>query len=113
MRLDEGLSRGARVGPAIVRDERCPARPARVLIVRIGSKLAIEILVLGELVAVQPHAQPGGIGHANRAVLVCQLSAFDDIVFEVVIVGIGGERQVRHHRPQMQHRRELDAELAR
>ena len=48
--------------------------PARVLIVGIGPKLAIELLVLRELVAIEPHAESGPVGHANRAVLVLQLA---------------------------------------
>ena len=58
------------------------------------------------------HAKARPVRDADRAVLVLQLSALDDVVGQVVVVRVGGEGQVRHHRAQMQHRRELNAELA-
>ena len=56
--------------------------------------------------------RPGPVGHANRAVLVRHLAALDDVVGQVVIVRVGGEREIRHDGAEVQHRRELNAELA-
>src|SRR5215472_13517353 len=84
----------ARISPSVVGDERRPAGPSRVLIVRISAQALIELMVLGKLVAVESHAQTRAIRHANRPAFVLHEAAFDDVVREVMIMGIGGERQV-------------------
>ena len=56
---------------------------------------------------------PRPIRHPDRALFVAELSPFDDVVGEMVIMRVRRERQVRHHGSEMQHRRQLNAELAR
>src|SRR4030095_125486 len=102
---NEGLPAIAGIRPAVVWHERRPAGPCRILIVRVVALFAIEVLISGQLLAVETDAKP-------RPLVVWQLSALDDVVGEVVVVRVGSERQVRHHGPEMQHRGQLDAKLA-
>jgi hypothetical protein len=44
-----------RIGPSIVRHERCPARARRILVIRIRPKLAIQLLVLRQFLSIEPH----------------------------------------------------------
>jgi hypothetical protein len=46
-------------------------------------------------------------------VAVGQLAPLDDIVHEVMVVGVGRERQRRQHGSEVEHGGELDTELAR
>src|SRR5215204_5653206 len=85
-RPNEGLSLIFWIGPAIVRHKGRPAGPAWILIIRIGSELSIQLLVLGELAPVEPYAEAGPIRHPNGAVLVTELAAFDDIITQMMVV---------------------------
>jgi len=72
-----------------------------------------ELVVFRELLAVQRNSKARAPRHGQAARFVSHLPARDHIVFEVVIVRIGGEGQVWNDRAQMQHGRELNPELSR
>src|SRR5688572_12827873 len=92
--LREWLRLIGRISPAVIRDEWCPARSAGILVVGIRTELAIQVFVLGQLVAIQPHTESGPVRYTNRAFLVLELSPFDDVVLEMVIVSISRKPQV-------------------
>jgi hypothetical protein len=83
------------------------------LIVWICAESPEELVVLCDAVAIELDTQTRPVRHRYRAVPICELSALDYIIREMVVMRTGGERQVRHYRAQVKHRRELDAELAR
>ena len=57
------------------------SRAARVLVVRVAAELACRVRAyLRELFAIELHAEPGPVGHSDRAVLVLHLPAVDDVV---------------------------------
>ena len=69
-------------------------------------------MIPGHAVAIQRHAQPGGGRHRHRAVAIGPLAAHDHVVHEMMVVGVGGKGQVREDGAEVEHRCELDAELA-
>src|SRR5215217_8212226 len=83
------------VGPAVVRDRRRPAGPERVLVVRVTAQTFVKLGVLGQLVAVEPHAQARPLRDGDGAVLVLERAALDDVVRQVMVVRVGREREVR------------------
>src|ERR1051325_1314850 len=89
-----GRARVRGVGPAVVRDGRRPARPERVSVIRITAQTFVSLGVLGQLVAVEPHAQARPRRHGDGALLVLERAALDDVVREVMIMRVGRERQV-------------------
>src|SRR5262245_45282074 len=101
-----------RISPAVVGDERRPAGTTGVLIIRISAEALVELVVLGEFVAVESDAEARTIGHSDGAAFIFHEAAFDDVVGEVMVVGVGGKGQVRNDGAQMQHGRKLNAELA-
>src|SRR3954471_23325994 len=111
--VNEGLPVVAGIGPAGIRHEWRPARAARILIVPVVAHLAVELRVFRELLPVEFYTKAGAVGNAHRPALVLQLPALDDVVNEVVIVRVGRKREVRDDSSEMQHRRQLNAELAR
>src|SRR5512143_1728771 len=88
------ISAFGRRGPPVVRQERRPAWPAWVLVVRIRPQLAVERGVLRDLVAIQSDPEPRSRWHGNGAVLVGELPALDDVVGEVMVVRVRSETQV-------------------
>src|SRR5690554_1243824 len=100
------------IGPPIVGNERIPAGPAGVTVVYVVADLTVVLRVPPYALVIQFDPEAWAVGYGDGAVLVDHLSAGDHVVAEVVIVGVGGERQVGHHRAEMQHGRELDAELS-
>src|SRR5688572_10492570 len=102
-----------RIRPPVVRNQRCPPWPRRILIVGIRAEFAIQIFVLGQLLPIEPHAQTRTIWHSNRALLVLELPAFNEVIFEMVIVRIGRKPKIRYDSAEVKHRRQLHAELAR
>jgi hypothetical protein len=94
-------------------NQRCPSRSQWILIVWICAESLEELVVLCDAVAIELDTQTRRVRHRDRAVAICELSALDYIIHEMVVMRIGGERQVRHYRAQVKHRRELAAELAR
>src|SRR5215472_12582848 len=74
-----------RIGPTIVGDERRPTRAARVLVVRISAEAPVEFVILGELVAIQAHAEAGRVRHADGAAFILHEAAFDDVVGKVMV----------------------------
>src|SRR3954469_8672427 len=91
--VNKGLPVIAGIGPAVVRHERRPAWATRILIVPVVAQFAVESRIFRQLRSIEPHSEPWAVRHSNRAGLVLKLSAFDDVVDEMVIVGIGGERK--------------------
>src|SRR4026209_2661304 len=90
----------ARVGgirPSIVRNGRCPTRSERVLIIRVRTKTLVKLGVLGELVAVELHTEPRTQRHRNGAFLVFEPASLDDVIGEMMIVGVGSKCEVRDH----------------
>jgi len=67
---------------------------------------------LFELVAVERDAEAGTVGNRDRAVAISELAADDDVVDEMVVMRVGRVGQVGQHGAEMQHGRELDAELS-
>ncbi len=65
-----------------------------------------------ELVAVERDAEAGTVGNRDRAVAISELAADDDVVDQMVVMRVGRVGQVGQHGAEMQHGRELDAELA-
>ena len=57
-------------------------------------------------------AEPGSVGHADRALLVAHRPADDHVVGQVMVMRVRRVAEVRHDGAHVQHRRELDAELA-
>src|SRR5215211_1630113 len=82
------------VGPAVVRDRRRPARPERVLVVGVAAQTFVKLSVLGQLVAVEPHAEARPRGHCDGATLVLERAALDDVVGQMMVMGVGREREV-------------------
>ena len=106
------LARVGRIGPAIVRDGGAqPGRPGpgRTDTARARDTARRTARALSRS-SFTPRPGPSGTRIAPFSYL--NLPALDDVVGQVVIVRIGREGQVRHDRAQVQHRRELDAELA-
>ena len=64
-----------------------------------------------DALAIERDAEAWGGRHGHRAVAVLSLAACDHVVHEVMVVRVGGEREVRDDRAEMQHRRELNAQL--
>src|SRR5699024_8973 len=114
-----GVLIGQRLGKAVigvvgevgVRQEREPGGPGRVAVVGVGAQSLVELGVLGDLVPVQAHPQPGFGGYGHAPLAVGALAALDDVVGEVVVVRVGGEDQVGQYGTQVQHRGQLDTEL--
>src|SRR6476660_9843984 len=77
--------------PAIVGDDGCPAGAAWVLIVRVAAEMLVEFAVLAQLFAIEFDAEAGLIGHTDRPVFIPHQASLNDVVREVMIVGIGGE----------------------
>src|SRR3954471_16669479 len=107
--VNKGLPVIAGIGPAVVRHQRRPTWATRILIVPVVAQFAIEIRIFRQLVSVEPHAESWTVRHSNRASVVLQLSPLDDVVHQMVIMSIGGERQVRHNRAEVKHRGQLDS----
>src|SRR5450759_1401316 len=81
--------RVVRIGPLLVGDARVPAGPARVAVVRIAPQLLVERRVTRHSFRVQPDAEARPIRHGNGAVAIRKLAALDDVVGQVVVVGVG------------------------
>src|SRR5690242_16582467 len=73
------------IGPTVIRHERRPAGTCRILIVPVVAQFAIERRVAGELLLIEADPEARPVRDADRPVLVLQLSAFDDVVSQVVI----------------------------
>src|SRR5512143_1347630 len=71
------------IRPVAVGDRRVPPRAPRIAIVRVAAELAIELVVLRELRAVERDPEAVAVGHADRAVRVGHLPAGDHVVDEV------------------------------
>ena len=54
----------------------------------------VEFAVLAELFAIEANAKARCIGDGNRSVLVAQAAAFDDVVRQMMIMRIRGEREI-------------------
>ena len=103
-----------RIGPVGARHLRKPVGPARVAVVGVAAELAGRApRTRATRVAVEPHAEAGPVGHRDGAVTVGQLAAFDHVVGELVVVRVGAKVRFGQDRAEVQHRRELHAELAR
>src|SRR5207237_10652816 len=83
------------IRPAGIGDQRRPARPERVLIVRVGAEPQEGLVVASQALAIEWYAQPGSLRDRERAVAVLQLSTLHDVVQEVVVVRVCGEGEVR------------------
>src|SRR5437588_7715836 len=78
-----------RVGPTIVRDGWRPARPERVLIVRVRSQTLVKLAIFVELIAVESHAQARAFRHGDGPGFIFELAACDDVVRQMMIVRVG------------------------
>src|SRR6266542_3573057 len=101
------------IGPLVIGNERIPAGPAGIAVVRIAAELTEKLVIARELVAVERDTETGRIGHGERAVAIDELAARNHVVGHVVIVRVGGVAEVCHDGTEVQHRRELDAQFAR
>src|ERR1035438_1241019 len=100
------------IGPAVVGNERRPAGTAGIPIVGVAAEALVEFAVLAQFLAVKLDAEAGLIGHADRAVFVAHEAALNDIVPQVMVVGIGGEGEVGDDGAEMEHGGQLNAEFA-
>src|ERR1019366_10829452 len=82
------------IGPAAVGDDRRPAGAAGIPIVGVAAEALVEFAVLVQFLAIKLDAEAGLIGHADSAVFVAHEAALNDIVPQVMVVGIGGEGEV-------------------
>src|ERR1017187_4541670 len=98
------------VGPAVVGNDGGPAGAAGILIVGVAAETLVELGVFAQFFAIELDAEAGLIGDADRAVLVAHEPALNHIVLQVMVVGIGGEGEVRDHGAEMQHGGELNAD---
>ena len=103
----------ARIGPTVIGYNRRPAGARRILIVGISAQPRVQFFVFGQFVSIQLHPKARSGGHLDRAIVVLERTAFNDVIGEMVIMRVGGERQIRQDRAQMEHGGELDAEFAR
>src|SRR5436853_7642871 len=93
----------ARIGPIMIRDQRIPARPAGVAIVRIAAELVEQRVVARKLFAIERNAQSWRVGNADRAVDVTKRSTFDHVVDEMMVMRVGGVAEIGDHGAEMQH----------
>src|ERR1700730_3704925 len=85
------------ISPAIIRDSRRPSRSQRIPIVRIGTEALVKLTVDAELFVIELYAEPRSSRHRDGAVFVLELATGDDVVLEVMIVRVGGERKIRNN----------------
>src|SRR4030095_13704995 len=116
-RLDISIRYGNRtgilwIGPAVVWNQWRPSRTAGILIVGIAAKLPIKVRVLSKLVAVELYAEARPVRHLDRAVFILHQSTLDNVVRELMIVGIGSERKIGQNCSEMQHRRKLNPQFS-
>src|SRR6185312_14081540 len=95
----------------VVGNNRRPIRSPWVPVVWIITQALVQFTVLAQLVAVQLDAETWLRWNGDSAVLVAHRAALDDVISQVVIMGIRGEREVGEDGPQVQHGRQLDAKL--
>src|SRR5665647_3396216 len=100
------------IGPAVVGNDGCPAGAAGVPIVGVAAETLVEFAVLAQFFAIQLDAEAGLIGHTDPAVFVAHEATLNDVVRQVMVVGIGGEGEVGDDRAEMQHGGQLNAEFA-
>src|ERR1039458_4480087 len=98
------------VGPAVVGNDGGPAGAAGILIVGVAAETLVELGVFAQFFAIELDAQAGLIGDADRAVLVTYEASWNLIVLQVMVVGIGGEGEVRELGAEMGPGGELNAE---
>src|ERR1051326_6634915 len=101
-----------RIGPTIIRDQRGPARPAGILIVRIAPQALVKFAVFAQLFTIEFDAQAGSARHFDRTILVLHQTTLDDVVCEMVIVSVRSEGEVRQDGTEMQHGGQLNSEFA-
>src|SRR5215207_114445 len=80
-------------------------------VVEITSQLPVQFRVLSQLVPVEADAEPRRLGDLDAAIPIVELSTLYDVVIEMMVVGVRREGEVWHHGPQVEHCRQLDAEL--
>jgi len=100
------------VGPAFVGNHGVPIWTAGIAIVRVAAQFLIKLSVLADLFAVQFHTEAGSSGDRDRPVFVLHQSTLNDIIGQMVVVGIGGVGEIGYDRPQMEHGCQLDTEFA-
>src|SRR3989442_15628189 len=102
-------SRLARIGPTIIRDCGRPAGPQRILVVGIRAQTPMKLLITREFIVIEFHPKAWSMRHCDRPALVLKFTPRDNVVFEVMIVCVGGERKIRNHRAEVQHGGKLNA----
>src|SRR5262245_32126731 len=100
--------RGVRVAGSY----REPARAFRVAVVGVAAELPVQLGVLTHLVTIEPDAKPRCLWHCDLPVDISEFAAHDNIVHEVMVVGVGGEDHIGQGSAQVQNRGELDAKFA-
>src|SRR5215207_7161980 len=95
------------ISEALLGHQGVTARVSGVPVVRISSKLFVELCVFVQLVPVQADTQPRAIGDLDRPTLVLEPASVYDVVLQMVVVRIGREGEVGEHGPEVQHGSEL------
>lgn len=102
----------AGVGPAFVGDQGEPAGAGGILVAGVAAEFAEEFGVAVEFLAVETDAKSGTVRDADGAVFVRERTALDYVIGQVVIVGVGGEAEIREEGAEVEHGGELDAEFS-
>src|SRR6185369_932010 len=71
-----------------VRNRRRPTRSQRVLIVSIRAESQVQLAILSNFVAIQLNTETRRRGHRDLPVLVFQLAARDDVILQMMIMGV-------------------------
>src|SRR5260370_34412381 len=79
------------IGPTGTGNRREPSWSRRVAVIGVAAKAPVERGVHLHLVAIEPHAEPGASGHADRAVFVFKFAADDDVIDQMVVMRISGK----------------------
>src|SRR5262249_45457184 len=90
---------GSRVRPALIGYCRRPAWPQRILVVRIRTKPPVQLRILSQFVPIQTNAETRPSRHVDRAVHISERASLDDVISQMMIVRIGGKRQIGYDRP--------------
>src|ERR1039457_6120445 len=98
--------------PGVVGTHGCPAGAAGIPIIGVAAETLVEFAVLSQFLAIERDAETGSIRHADGAVFVAHEAALNDVVRQVMVVGVGGEREVGDDGSQVQHGGQLNAEFA-
>src|ERR1700691_813567 len=79
------------------------ARPPQV--VRPGSHLPAlgEFVIAGELVAIEFHAEARPGWHGHRPVLVLHLAAYNNVIGQMVVVGVRSQHEIRQTCGEVKH----------